>query len=233
MATTERALARAIRRVGRVWWRSSCNRVGNRNAAFRHSMTDFFPSNSVKPGIFVAVVGIEGQSTAFCGLTLETTVPMPVKRKEKRRMLKQARAEQTGELAPLSTPRTTRQLHLVQPHRPRLLLVCDSALETAKLQSALKLGAVEIVSVSQIEELSRLAGQECTLAVIDVAPAKLVEVLKTIRASESLAGLPVFVEASKIISATDLAGVLPQYRAMPCGYADLVTLVRQRLAPAK
>jgi hypothetical protein len=146
-------------------------------------------------------------------------------------MLNQVRAKRTGEIAPLYTPRTTGQLHLVQPHRPRLLLVCDSAAETAKLQAALKLGAVEIVSVSHVEELSRLAGQEYTLAVIDVAPAKLVEILKTIRASRSLAGLPVFVEAGKIISATDLAGVLPLYRAMACGYADLVTLVRQRLAP--
>ncbi len=148
-------------------------------------------------------------------------------------MLNQARTERTGEIAPLFTPRTTRQLHLVQPRRLRLLLVCDSAVEMAKLQSALKLGAVEIVGVSHVEELSRLAGQEYTLAVIDVAPAKLVEILKAIRTSESLAGLPVFVEASKIIGETNLAGVLPLYRAMSCGYADLVALVRQRLAPTK
>lgn len=143
------------------------------------------------------------------------------------------RAERIAEAAPLFTLRTTRQLHLVPPPKPRVLLVCDSAAGTAKLSSALKLGAVEIVSVSHGEELSRLAGQEYTLAVIDVAPAKLVEVLKTIRASERQAGLPLFVEASRIISEASFAGVLPQYRAMPCGYAELVTLVRQRLAPTQ
>lgn len=146
-------------------------------------------------------------------------------------MLNQAYTERIAEPAPLFSPRTTRQVHFAAPHKPRLLLVCDSAAGAARLQSALNLGLIEIVSVSQSEELSRLVKQEYTLAVIDVAPATLVDVLTTIRANEKLATLPVFVEASQIISETSFAGVLPKYRAMPCGYADLVTLVRQRLAP--
>ena len=148
-------------------------------------------------------------------------------------MLNRARAKQRAETAPLLTPRTTRQLHLVPPYKSRVLLICDSSAGTAKLKSALNLGAVEIVSVSHAEELIRVGEQDYVLAIIDVAPAKLLEVLKLLRASDRLAALPVLVEASGIIAEARFAGVLPQYRAMPCSYSELVALARQRLAPAK
>src|SRR6185503_10029907 len=102
-----------------------------------------------------------------------TINPMQVKRKGKRRMFNPTRTERRPEPA----PRTTRQLQLVTPRRPRLLLVCDSATGVARLRAALNLGTVEIVSVSHSEELSRVCGQEYTLAVIDVAPARLVDML--------------------------------------------------------
>lgn len=147
-------------------------------------------------------------------------------------MLKRAYAKRRNQPAPVLPLRTTHQLRLVPPPPPRVLLVCDSAARTAKLTSALTLGTVEIVSVSYNEELRGVTGQTYTLAVIDVAPAKLLEVLKTMWASPGISGLPVFVEASEISAEASLAGVLPQYRAMPCSYTELVTLVRRRLAPA-
>jgi CheY-like chemotaxis protein len=134
------------------------------------------------------------------------------------------------EAATLLAPRATRQS---QPATARLLLVCDSAAGAARLRSALGVGAVEIVSARDCAELRRVCEQEYALAVIDVAPAKLLDLLRTIRANESLSRLPVFVEASAIIAEASFAGVLPQYRAMPCGYDDLVALVRQRLAPTE
>jgi hypothetical protein len=148
-------------------------------------------------------------------------------------MLNHARAELTAGATPMFTPGTTRQSQRSVPPQTRLLLVCDSAAGTARLRSALNLGAVEIVSVVHCEELRRVGGQEYALAIVDVTPTKLVDVLKTIRANEGLAELPVFVQAGGISAEAGFAGVLPQYRAMPCGYNELVALARQRLAPAK
>ena len=148
-------------------------------------------------------------------------------------MLNQARNERMAETGPSFTPRVIRQLPTVPPHKARVLLVCDSAAGTDKLQSALKFGAVEIVCVGDSDELSLVSEGGYALVVIDMAPVKLLEVLKTTRASEALAELPVFVEASRIVAEASLAGLLPRYRAMPCSYSELAALTRQRLAPAQ
>lgn len=126
--------------------------------------------------------------------------------------------------------RPTRSLRLVPPPavRPQVLLVCDSALNAAAWCAALC--EAEVVSVTHTEDLNRFDNQRFVLAVLDVAPARLVGALKALRAEHS--DLPILVEANAVTNDLSFAGVLPQYRAMACGQNELIQLARRRLVGA-
>ena len=129
-------------------------------------------------------------------------------------------------------PRQTRSLRLVPPPsaRPKVLLVCDLAFNTAKWREALP--EAEVVSVTDAEGLNGFDDQRFALAVLDVAPAKLVDALKTIRTNAEQNDLPILVEAESVTDDLSFAGVLPQYRAMACGQTELIQLARRRLVGA-
>ncbi len=112
-----------------------------------------------------------------------------------------------------------------------MLIVSDTAERLTQLSTSLKTDDIEVSCAASLEELGAVCRDPHDLVVIDVSPERLVGVLRQLRASDGYATIPVLVEASRIITAPGFAGVLPQYRAMPCGYGDLVMLTR-RLASA-
>jgi hypothetical protein len=126
--------------------------------------------------------------------------------------------------------RQTRALRLVpvSPARPQILLACDSIASVTAWESALR--EAEVVSVASTEELAQLpVNQRFDLAVVDVAPNKLLDTLKAIRTSAEQNGLLILVEANAVTNDLSFAGVLPQYRAMVCGHSELIQLARRRL----
>lgn len=116
--------------------------------------------------------------------------------------------------------------------KARLLIICDSADRLMKLRSPLNTGDVEITSVSSLQELEGACRSEHDLAIVDVQPARIREVLQALRANIRHAGISLLVEVSRVIDDPDLAGVLPKYRAMPCSFSELLALARWRINPA-
>lgn len=113
--------------------------------------------------------------------------------------------------------------------RPRLLIVTDCAERLNYLNSALDASRSEITSARTTEEIARACEERHDLAIVDVAPEQLQETLNLIRTSAGHAGIPLLVSIGRIVAEPGMAGLLPKYRAMPCGPAELVALARRRL----
>jgi len=113
---------------------------------------------------------------------------------------------------------------------PRVLIVSDSAERIPRLQSILPPKEAETTSVVFPEEWGYVASGKFDLALIDVGPELLEAVLRAIRASGSgRADIPVLVENSRIGEVGNFPGVMPKYRAMPCGHTEMIRLARRRL----
>jgi hypothetical protein len=114
--------------------------------------------------------------------------------------------------------------------KPHLLIVTDCSDRLAGLRSLLYADGVEITGAASSEELHHACQSEHDLAVIDVGAARLPEVLHILRSSVRHSSISLLVDASKVFTEPSLAGVLPKYRAMPCGRSDLVKLARCLMA---
>jgi hypothetical protein len=112
--------------------------------------------------------------------------------------------------------------------KQRVLIIGDTAERIPHLQSVFNPNEAEIASVVYPEEWGYVAAGKYDLALIDVGPELLESVLKTVRAT--IAEIPLLVENSRVAVAGNIAGVLPKYRAMPCGRSDMMRLARRRLA---
>jgi CheY-like chemotaxis protein len=126
----------------------------------------------------------------------------------------------------LKLKREGRELEAVS--RPRILIISDSAARIPHLQTGFDSQEVEIASAVFPEEWEYVSGEGHDLAVVDVAPELLEPLLGNLRASKEHAEIPVLVEQSRIAAAPP-TGVLPKYRAMPCGHNELIRLARRRL----
>lgn len=104
-----------------------------------------------------------------------------------------------------------------------LLLFSDSAERLHGLRASLANAAIEIHVVNSLEELQCECASEHALAVIDATPAQLAQVLDIIRTSSGHSEIPLLVETSRS-NQQPMAGLLPKYRAMPCGLRELVAL---------
>ncbi len=124
------------------------------------------------------------------------------------------------------------QQRLIHVNKPRLLIVSDSTERLNNLKAMLGSREIEITQVASIEELIRACNIRHHIAVVDVGPEQIVKVLKVLRGSQEHAATPLLVEASRISTAPDLVGVLPQYRAMPCCHNEMVALTRYQSTPA-
>jgi hypothetical protein len=108
-----------------------------------------------------------------------------------------------------------------------MILVCDSINQAEPWRAALALEDGEILCVTDPANLT--VCESALLAVVDTSADKLVETLKALRLNDNPGGLHIFVIADRVVNEPQLAGVLPQYRAMACGQSELIQLARRRL----
>jgi hypothetical protein len=109
----------------------------------------------------------------------------------------------------------------------RLLLICDGEDRLRSFRTRLTEKEFEITPVSSVEGLAAACRGRHDVIAMDVGPAQIASMLKTIRTSVWHAALPVLVEATRLNNDPALAGVLPKYRAMPCCYPEMLTLLRR------
>jgi CheY-like chemotaxis protein len=114
--------------------------------------------------------------------------------------------------------------------KPCVLVISDTVERIPHLQSVFNPSEAEIASVVYPEEWDYVATGKYDLVLIDVGPELLESLLKTFRANSGHAEIPLLVENSRVAGATNIAGVLPRYRAMPCGRGEMIRLARRRLA---
>lgn len=126
-------------------------------------------------------------------------------------------------IASLLTPPVTDDKH-------HILIITDSDEQLVRIRAALRADDTEITCATSSEDMCRGCCGRQDLVVVDVGPEQVAEILKSLRSCAGCASIPVLVEMSRISAAPELAGLLPLYRAMPCGFFDLITLARRRLA---
>jgi CheY-like chemotaxis protein len=120
----------------------------------------------------------------------------------------------------------------VSKHRVLIVTDCSDRLRGWKASMHADGIEIEITSAGTFEELSRACHHEHDLVVIDVGAASLPEVLRTLRSSVRHSGISLLVEAGRVAADPGLAGLLPRYRAMPCGRSDLLKLAHRLIAGA-
>ena len=123
-----------------------------------------------------------------------------------------------------------RRLIPIAKAKPKLLIVSDTPEHLINLRAGLSGGEVEITSATSAEELRYACHAPHDVAVVDVAPGRLVNVLRALRDSEENKNASVLVETSRLMPEPGLAGILPAYRAMPCSNDQLIELTRRRFA---
>lgn len=112
---------------------------------------------------------------------------------------------------------------------PRLLLVTDSRERLNELRAILNMNGIEVTGTVNTEEFNRARNTSHDVVVIDVNPQRLPQVLSDLRERSANSNASLLVEVGSISGTSSLAGVLPKYRAMPCGTAELRSLTRSRL----
>lgn len=113
--------------------------------------------------------------------------------------------------------------------KPRLLLVSDSYDRLKSLEAGLNNTEFDITTVCSLEELVTACNNCHDLVALDVSPDQIGPMLKQIRTSASHTTVPVLVEATRLTSDLSLAGLLPEYRAMPCSRMEMLALVQRGL----
>jgi DNA-binding response OmpR family regulator len=111
--------------------------------------------------------------------------------------------------------------------KPRLLLISDSYDRLKSLEAGLNQNDFDITLVCSLEELVKACGDCHDVVALDVCPEQIAPMLKQIRASASHKTVPVLVEATRLTSDLSLAGLLPEYRAMPCSRMEMLALVQR------
>lgn len=124
-------------------------------------------------------------------------------------------------------------VNLMQPSHSRLLIVSDEPKHLKALQLELSVNGVEITNATTMEEVRHACSTGHDLAVVDVAPGKVIDVLETLRGSDGHSHISVLVDTSRLLEDPSLAGVLPMFRAMPCNSEELVRLARSRVTKTK
>ncbi|NOT62391.1 MAG: hypothetical protein HOP19_19460 [Acidobacteria bacterium] len=122
---------------------------------------------------------------------------------------------------------------ILLPHKPRVLLIGDQPERLLRLRRSLGNELAEFVTVSTLSELpgalSRGGVLNYAFAVVDFDSAYVAQTLTTLRANHLTHAIPVLVDADRLGDSLQLAGVLPQYRAMACARHELLALAQQRL----
>jgi DNA-binding response OmpR family regulator len=111
--------------------------------------------------------------------------------------------------------------------KPRLLLVSDSYDRLKSLEAGLSNNEFDITTVCSLEDLVTACSGCHDLVALDVSPEQIAPMLKQIRSSASHTTVPVLVEVTRLTSDLSLAGLLPEYRAMPCSRIEMLALVQR------
>lgn len=111
--------------------------------------------------------------------------------------------------------------------KPRLLLVSDSYDRLKSLEAGLNHKDFDITMVCSLEELATACCNCHDVIALDVSPEQIAPMLKQIRTSASHTTVPVLVEATRLTSDLSIAGLLPEYRAMPCSHMEMLALVQR------
>ncbi len=120
-------------------------------------------------------------------------------------------------------------VNIARKAKSRLLIVSDEPNHLKVLQAELGMGEVEITNATTAEEVRRACRGGHDIAVVDVEPGIVIDVLKSLRGSEGYSEISVLVDKSRLVTEPSLAGVLPTFRAMPCSSEELVRLARHRV----
>jgi DNA-binding NtrC family response regulator len=115
--------------------------------------------------------------------------------------------------------------------KTRLLLVSDSHDRLKSLVAGLNNNGFDITTACSLEELATACNNCHDLVALDVSPEQIAPMLKQIRTSASHTTVPVLVEATRLTSDLSIAGLLPEYRAMPCSRMEMVALVQRDVGP--
>src|SRR5215510_2080533 len=115
--------------------------------------------------------------------------------------------------------------------KPRLLLVSDSYDRLKSLEAGINQNDFDITMVCSLEELVTACGDCHDVVALDVSPEQIAPMLKQIRTSASHKTVPVLVEATRLTNDLSLAGLLPEYRAMPCSRMEMIALVQRGVEP--
>lgn len=125
-------------------------------------------------------------------------------------------------MTPGTAPRKTKQC---------LLIVFGAPERLQALRDVLQGAGADIICCGSLAEVGLIAAHQYDLVVVDVAPTEIVKVLRIVRNREIEASIPVLVEDGRLRAEPQLAGVLSLFRAMPCGFPELLKLARHLLAP--
>jgi DNA-binding NtrC family response regulator len=115
--------------------------------------------------------------------------------------------------------------------KPRLLLVSDSYDRLKSLEAGINQNDFEITMVCSLEELTTACGDRHDLVALDVSSEQIAPMLKQIRTSATHMTVPVLVEATRLTNDISIAGLLPEYRAMPCSRMEMMALVQRGVEP--
>lgn len=114
----------------------------------------------------------------------------------------------------------------------RVLIVCDAAERLQELQTTLGACQVELFTATSIDELQSIHNSaQFDLVAVAVSPNLIVAVLNILRSSNGSRETTILVESQQVTGHPELAGVLPNFRAMSCSRNDLLRLVCGRIAP--
>lgn len=110
-----------------------------------------------------------------------------------------------------------------------LLIVWGAPKQLQNLQAVLMRVGAEITYCLSAAAVERVCDKQFDFVIVDVEPKYLAAILQTIRSNPVCAETPVWVERSHLYEDSQLAGILPQYRAMPCSSFELTRLIHLRL----
>lgn len=117
-----------------------------------------------------------------------------------------------------------KQLHL-GPVPPRLLIVGDSTDRLRAMRAALTSERFQVVEAHTVAEV-RAVCCELELAIVDAGATDIIALLRALRTSVGCEQIPILVVVNGLSDELRAPGLLSSYRAMPCGQADLMKLVR-------
>ena len=110
--------------------------------------------------------------------------------------------------------------------KPRLLLISDNEDRLRSFKARFSQNEYVVTAVCSWEEVVAACGAQHDVIAVDVGPEQIAPMLRQIRTSAGKAYVPVLVEATGLKNDHSLAGILPEYRAMPCSYREMLTLMR-------